>query len=93
MIMKKIIKVLVIISLTVINLVIFTGCTGDTSSAIILEKETDTCYFVTIQECNTYRVVYDPNTKVMYIVSWGNDNRGIVTMLVNADGTPLLYKE
>ena len=39
-----------------------------------------------------FYVAYDRETKVMYAVSDGSYNRGSFTMLVNADGTPLLYK-
>lgn len=39
-----------------------------------------------------FYVVYDNETKVMYAVSDGHYNRGVLTMLVNADGTPKLYK-
>ena len=38
-----------------------------------------------------FYVVYDNETKVMYAVSDGNYTRGVLTMLVNADGTPRLY--
>ena len=39
-----------------------------------------------------FYVVYDNETKVMYAVSDGLYNRGVLTMLVNADGTPKLYE-
>lgn len=39
-----------------------------------------------------FYIVYDNETKVMYAVSDGDYNRGVLTMLVNADGTPKLYK-
>ena len=39
-----------------------------------------------------FYVVYDNETKVMYAVSDGNYNKGVLTMLVNADGTPKLYE-
>ena len=38
-----------------------------------------------------FYVVYDNETKVMYAVSDGLYNRGTLTMIVNADGTPKLY--
>ena len=37
---------------------------------------------------NSYDIVYDNETKVMYAVSYNGD----FTVLLNADGTPLLYK-
>ena len=39
-----------------------------------------------------FYVVYDNETKVMYTVSDGHYNSGVLTMLVNADGTPKLYE-
>nr|DAV05402.1 MAG TPA: outer membrane protein assembly factor [Caudoviricetes sp.] len=38
-------------------------------------------------------VVYEKDTKVMYAVSDGAKNRGTFTLLVNADGTPMIWKE
>lgn len=45
--------------------------------------------FVKVEQTGTWKVVYDKETKVMYSVP----NNGTFTMLVNADGTPLLYEE
>ena len=39
-----------------------------------------------------FYVVYDNETKVMYAVSDGLNNTSVLTMLVNADGTPKLYE-
>lgn len=39
-----------------------------------------------------YYVVYQKDTKVMYVVSDGGDNRGNFTLLVNPDGTPMLWE-
>lgn len=48
--------------------------------------------FVTIEDNTLFRVVYNKYTKVMYAVSIGGYNGGNVTLLVNADGTPMLYE-
>lgn len=48
--------------------------------------------FVIVEEALSWRVVYDRETKVMYAVSYGSYNSGTFTMLVNADGTPKLWK-
>ena len=53
----------------------------------------NTSMFVTIEDTVTFRVVYNKYTKVMYAVSNGAYNGGNVTLLVNADGTPMLYEE
>ena len=39
-----------------------------------------------------YRVVYDVETNVEYIVSNGQNNRGTFTMRVDSIGKPILYK-
>lgn len=55
--------------------------------------------FVTVQHSSSilpswpYEVVYHRDTKVMYVVSRGNYNAGNFTLLVNPDGSPMLYKE
>jgi outer membrane biogenesis lipoprotein LolB len=49
--------------------------------------------FVTIENGWDYKVVYQRDTKVMYVVSWGSYNIGTFTLLVNADGTPMVYDE
>lgn len=48
--------------------------------------------FVVLEETMIWLVVYDRETKVMYAVSYGSYNSGDFTMLVNADGTPKLWK-
>ena len=41
---------------------------------------------------HNYKVIYHKETKVMYTESWGGDSYGQLTLMVNPDGTPLLYK-
>lgn len=48
--------------------------------------------FVVIEESYAFQVVYNKYTKVMYAVSHGGYNNGDFTLLVNADGTPMLYE-
>ncbi len=40
---------------------------------------------------DSYRVVYHRDTKVMYAVSCGTYNTGNFTVLVNPDGSPMLW--
>lgn len=42
--------------------------------------------FIEIERGITYKIVYHSDTKVMYVV------KGAFTMLVNEDGTPMIYK-
>lgn len=48
--------------------------------------------FVTIEVEWDYKIVYHRDTKVMYAVSDSAYNKGDFTVLVNADGTPMLYE-
>lgn len=53
-------------------------------------------YFTEVMECNTTggytRILYDNDTKVMYLVVCENGGRAI-TPLYNADGTLKIYSE
>ena len=54
-------------------------------------KECTTSRFVKVEDTGDYMVVYDKYTKVMYIISTGGYNRGTTTLLVDADGKPLIW--
>lgn len=58
-----------------------------------VETEKTGPMFVSVYYGMYYYVVYEKDTKVMYAVSDGAKNRGTFTMLVNADGTPMTWKE
>lgn len=49
--------------------------------------------FVEIERTDSWKVVYHKETKVMYAVSFGGYNSGNFTLLVNDDGSPMLWKE
>lgn len=81
-------KRLVLMFLLVVTVLAASGCyyemdeepRGDASSM-----------FVKVEDCGTFNIVYDRDTKVMYTVSSSSYNYGDVTMLVNADGTPKIW--
>lgn len=59
-------------------------------------KETikgETSRMIEIEDTATYCIVYDKYTKVMYAVSDDAYNYGTFTLLVDANGNPLLYEE
>ena len=67
----------------------FAGCASTTASA----KEIDNGSMFVCVECGYYyNIVYHKDTKVMYAISDGQYNRGTVTLLVNADGTPMIWE-
>lgn len=48
--------------------------------------------FMEVERTSFWRIVADRETGVMYAVSFGGYNRGTFTLLVDADGNPLIYK-
>ena len=83
---SKFIATIVTIAL-VIMVLFFVGCDNTNNSA-----KADNSVFITVSCTVKYQIVYDKETKVMYIMSDGCNNAGSFTMMVNADGTPKLYK-
>ena len=74
----------------ILFILLLTGC-GKTPD--FQEREAD--MFVCIQEsdiAHSYAIVYHRDTKVMYVVSRGTYNNGSFTLLVNPDGSPMLYE-
>ena len=83
---SKFIATIIAIALVVVVL-FFVGC-DDTNNSV---KASDDV-FVMVSKNYSYAVVYDRETKVMYAISDASYDQGNFTMLVNADGTPKLYK-
>jgi len=88
-VMKKVITILCICLL-------LTGCEeasenneGNNQQKESKQKKSE---FVTIEDGWDYRVVYNRDTKVMYVMSNGTHNHGTFTLLVNEDGTPMVYE-
>ena len=52
----------------------------------------NTSMFIMLEETTSWRIVYHRDTKVMYSVSASQYNFGNFTLLVNADGTPMIYE-
>ena len=77
--MKKIIIMVIVCS------VLLFGCADDT--------ENRKSSFVTIEDGNCWRIIYHKKTKVMYTMSTGAYNYGNITLLVNPDGSPMIYEE
>lgn len=56
------------------------------------KDEDDTSMFVKVETTICWEVVYHKDTKVMYAVSIGSHNGGTFTLLVDADGKPMIYE-
>ena len=79
--MKKIIALMI-----VVLAVVTTGCSEAE------DKSSDMLEFTIVESTSMWKVVYHKKTKVMYVVSYGTYNHGTFTLLVNADGTPMLWE-
>lgn len=69
-----------------LGIICLTGCA--------VKTESDSERFVGIDSGGYYNfyVFYDRTTGVEYAVSCGAYNSGVVTLLVDADGKPLIYE-
>lgn len=84
--MKKIFALLATLMLSVT----LAGCSANPAETTYTEDVPSR--FVIIEQSDLWKVVVDQETKVIYTVSSGTYNCGNFTMLVDSDGTPLLYE-
>lgn len=82
--MKKILCALCAVALAVT----LVGCYATPES----EPASSTSMFILVEQATYWEVVYHKDTKVMYAVSGGSYNRGTFTVLLNPDGTPMLWE-
>ena len=82
-------KRLIVIVLVVVMLLSLSACATKRTKETI---KGETSRMVYVEEAGDYCIVYDKYTKVMYAVSNGVYNGGNFTLLVTADGNPLLYE-
>lgn len=78
----------------ILFILLLTGCSKRTEITDSQDSQ-EANMFICIQESDLnqyYDVVYHKDTKVMYAVSHGGYNSGNFTLLVNPDGTPMLYE-
>lgn len=88
--MKKKILTIIMVAMMMLGLV---GCSIETIEREGESDKTSISMFVEIEDTSYWKVVYHRETKVMYVVSDGDYNHGTFTLLVNADGTPMLYEK
>lgn len=82
--MKKVLAVVIV-------LLMLAGC-AEVKDVKRSGDESGESRFVRIEETAIWRIVADKETRVMYAVSVGGYNGGTFTLLVDADGKPLLWE-
>lgn len=89
--MKK--KVLALIFLVTVLSSALVGCEDISKTEKIYDTEAENLksMFVEIERTNDWKIVYDIETKVMYVVSYGFYNRGTFTLLTDENGNPKLW--
>lgn len=85
-------KLFALIMVLVMCLSLLAGCATESVEPEAKEY-TRTSMFVEVERSTNWCVVYHRDTKVMYVESGGTYNRGTFTLLVNADGTPMLWED
>lgn len=85
--MKRLLIILMTIALCAC---LFVGCGA---SAKTDYKSNDTSMFVIVEKYdNGWWVVYHKDTKVMYVISAGPTNCGVFTVMLNPDGSPMIWE-
>ena len=90
---KRIVASLAAFLIIVSIVLMFAGCASTRAEATEVEETGDGNTFVLVDADYYCWVVYHKDTKVMYAVSRSPNNIGTYTLLVNADGTPMIWKE
>ena len=70
----------------------FAGCASIKAEAKEVDDTNDGNTFILVDADYHCWVVYHKDTKVMYAVSRAPNNIGTYTLLVNADGTPMIWE-
>lgn len=88
--MKKKILTIIMVATMVLSLV---GCSTE-----IVEREGKfdkalSSMFVEVENTSSWKIVYHRETKVMYAVSDSSYNSGTFSLLVDAEGNPMLYEK
>ena len=90
---KRIVAGLAAFLIIVSIVVMFAGCASTRAEAKEVDNVDDGNTFILVDADYYCWIVYHKDTKVMYAVSRSGYNAGTYTVLVNADGTPMIWKE
>lgn len=89
--MKKLLITCILVVMLLLSLV---GCeiaTVQTESENKSNSTESISMFVEVESTTYWKVVYHKETRVMYTVNYGNYNCGTFTLLVDADGNPMIW--
>lgn len=81
----------IIIALWIV-IIFVSGLCSCSNTTVTSASNDDTSMFVLLEETPRWNVVYHKNTKVMYAVSSYGTGSGFFTVLLNSDGTPMVYR-
>ena len=82
-------KRLIAIVIMTVMMLSLSGCETKRTKEVV---KGEASRMVTVEKTSMYFIVYDKYTKVMYAVSASGYNYGNFTLLVDANGNPLLYE-
>lgn len=94
--MKKFVIICLIILAIICLLVLANGCVENPRVEDVKYSENSLFTIVEYNNDLGFYIVYMNETKVMYAIStntWGRQSKGVFTLLVNKDGSPLIYSE
>ena len=89
---KRIVASLAVFLVIISIVVMFAGCTSTKAEAKEVDDVDDGNTFILVDADYYCWIVYHKDTKVMYAVSRSGYNAGTYTVLVNADGTPMIWE-
>lgn len=89
--MKRLLAVLLLVTI----MLAMVGCNVATVETETKNKsdEAPTSMFVEVENGGNWTIVYHRETKVMYAISRGGHNNGTFTVLMDADGKPVLWEK
>jgi hypothetical protein len=87
----KLAHVALIILLIITVLLALQGCAPNETASEVDTDSPAPSMFIEVEHTTDWRVVYHKDTRVMYAVSSSSYNYGTFTLLVDADGKPLIY--
>ena len=82
-------RLLVILTVFALCACLFAGCAEHPKVDEDYSRESS---FVIVEDGASYYVVYHKDTKVMYTMSTGGYNCGSFCLLVNSDGSPMVWE-